>query len=290
MIMIITAIHVFFLSWPYLWADPRRFLAYLDGFLSQGDRIGSQVFKFKPLLLTVLTLPEAFLFFLFFGLGISIFWLFRKKHPMIRLLLLWFVIPIFRICMPGAVNFDGIRHFLEFLPAAGVIAAFGIVTIINLIKWPKNWMVNAIVIFLILGSVFNLVEIEVRYHPYENLYYNSLIGNRTNVANVLGEDEASEYWAISYRTGMAWMDVNAVPDSYLYTPIAGWLVDITQRTWLRSDIKPINRDQLDEIWRANLPVYVMFINMCKKDFLPVYEINLLSTTLMQIYRIDPGKI
>jgi hypothetical protein len=160
-------------------------------------------------------------------------------------------------------------------------------------------MRKAIVTFLILGSVINLIEIEVRYRPYEFLYYNSLIGSRTNVVNVLGTDDVSDYWAISYRKGMAWMNANALPDSYLYTPVAGHLVDITQRIWLRSDIKPINRDQLEEIRRTNVPIYVMFINrpafyddvaiMCADNLLPVYEINLLGTPLMQIYRIEQAK-
>jgi hypothetical protein len=298
-IMIIAAIHVFLLSWPHLWADPRRFFSYLDGFLSQGDRTGSQFFHFKPLLIAILTLPEAFLFFLLIGLGISIFWIFRKRNPMIRLALFWFLIPIFRICMPGAVNFDGIRHFLEFLPAAGVIAAFGIITLINLIKWPGRWMRKAIVTFLILCSVLNLIEMEVRYHPYEYLYYNSLAGSRTNVAHILGKDDVSDYWAISYRQGLKWLNANAVPNAYLYTPVAGHLVDITQRIWLRSDITPVNRVQLDEIHRTNSPIYVMFINrpaffddiasMCEENLSPVYELNLLDTTLMQVYRIDQGK-
>ncbi len=299
-IMIVAAFHVFFLAWPILWADPRRFIQYLDGFLRQGERGGSRFFHFKPLLITTLSMPEVFLFFLLIGLGISFFWIFRKKNPMIRLSLVWFLIPIFRISMPGAVNFDGIRHFLEFLPAAGIIAAFGIVTVINMIQWPATWMRKAIIAFLVLCSVFNLSEIEVRYHPYEFLYYNSLAGSRTKVENILGKDEVSDYWAISYRKSLEWMNTNALPNAYLYTPVAGHLVDITQRIWLRSDIKPIDRIQLDEIHLANVPIYVMFINrpaffddiaiMCEENYSPIYEINLLGTTLTKVYRIDQGRI
>jgi hypothetical protein len=298
-IMMIAALHVFFLSWPFLWADPRRrFLAYLNGFLSQGERTGSQFFHFKPLLIVTLTLPELFLFFLLIGLVISIIWIFRKKNPVLRLLLLWFLVPIFRIIMPGAVNFDGIRHFLEFLPAASVIAAFGIVTVIDLIQWPRKWIRTSIVVLLILCSLINFIEIEVRYHPYEYLYYNSLAGSRTKVENTLGKDDVSDYWAISYRKSLAWLNANAAPNAYLYTPVAGHLVDLTQRIWLRADIKPINRVQLDEIHRSNVPIYVMFVNrpvffddiavMCEESLKPVYEINLLGTKLVQVYRFDQG--
>jgi hypothetical protein len=72
--------------------------------------------------------------------------------------------------------------------------------------------------------------------------------------------------------------------------------DITKRIWLRSDIKPIDRVQLDEIHLTNVPIYVMFINrpaffddiaiLCEENYLPVYEINLLGTTLTKVYRID----
>ena len=296
LIMFIASLHIFFLSWPWLWSDPRRIVSYFQIFLSQGGRIGSQTFGATPILLTLTTMPEYFLVFLLIGIAFSVFWLIRKRDPLIRLLVVWMLIPIIRISLPGAVNFDGIRHFLEFLPAAAVLAAFGVVTAIKSIAWPKKWLKNGIILIVFLGSIFNIVEIEVTYHSYEFLYYNHFIGTREHASKLFGQDEISDYWAVTYRKGMTWINQNAIRDSYLYTPIAGWLVNITQRIWLRSDIQPIDRNQMEEIRKTDAHIYVMFVNrpafyddiatICFDKGEPIFEIDLKGSSLMQIYRFD----
>jgi hypothetical protein len=299
LLMIIAAIHVFFLSWPWLWTDPRRFLIYINIFSSVGYNSGSQIFNFTPLSLIFFTMPKYFLAFLLVGIGFSILWMIRKKNPMIRLLIMWMIVPVLRVSIPGAVNFDGIRHFLEFLPAAAILAAFGIVTAIQSIKWQKIWLKRGIALFLLAASIFNIVEYEITYHPYEYLYFNRLIGTRQDAAKVFGQDQISDYWAITYRKGMAWLKQNAVQDSYLYIPIAEWLANITQRVWLRTDIQTIDRNQLEKIRKTDAPIYVMFINrpafyddianICIKNGSPVYQIDLMGSSLMQIYRFDELK-
>jgi hypothetical protein len=303
LLMILAAIHVFFLSWPWLWADPRRFLTYLQIFSSQNSleagRVGSGGFSFTPLLLTLTTMPEYLLFFLIIGLCLSVLWVIRKKNPILRLLIVWMIVPIFRVSIPGTVNFDGIRHFLEFLPATAVLAAFGVITAINSIKWQKTWLRRGIILFLLVASIFNFVGYEIAYYPYEYLYYNHLIGTRQNAAKAFGRDQVSDYWAITYRKGMAWLKQNAVQDSYLYVPIAEWSANITQRVWLRADIQTIDRNQMEEIRKTDAPIYVMFINrpafyddianICIKKGTPVYQIDLLGSSLMQIYRFDEIK-
>jgi hypothetical protein len=299
LIMVIAAIHVFFLSWPWLWSDPRRFLIYMNIFSSVGYKSGAQVFSFTPLSLTLATMPEYLLVFLLVGIGFSIVWLIRKKNPLIRLLIVWMIVPIIRVSLPGSLNFDGIRHFLEFLPAAAMLAAFGIISAIQSIKWQKIWLKRSVILFLVFVSIFNIAEYEIAYHPYEYLYYNHLIGTRQDVAKVFGEDQISDYWAISYRKGMAWLKQNAVQGSYLYVPIAEWLVNITQRVWLRPDIQAIDRNQMEEIRKTNAPIYVMFINrpvfyddivnICIEKGSPIYEIEFMGSSLMQIYRFDELK-
>jgi hypothetical protein len=296
LIMIISAILVFFLSWPWLWADPKRFFTYFNLFLSQGQRIGAPEFSTAPLLLTLYTMPEFFLVFLILGIGLSIWWMIKEKKPIIRLLAIWLIIPIFRISIPGAVNFDGIRHFLEFLPAAAMLAAFGVVTEIQSFKWREKWLKTLVIIVLVVISILNIVEFELAYHPYEYLYYNHLIGSGEQIPKVFGDDQFTDYWGITYRKGMAWLKNYADPNSYVYVPVADHLTKLTQKIWLRPDIQLIDRHEIDEIRKTDAQIYVMFINrtffyddiakLCINNGKPIFEINLKGISLMQIYRFD----
>ena len=60
------------------------------------------------------------LLFLGIGLAVVVLRAVRRSEGVWRLLLVWMLIPILRLSIPSGLNFDGIRHFLEFLPAAAL--------------------------------------------------------------------------------------------------------------------------------------------------------------------------
>jgi hypothetical protein len=296
-IMIVMAFHVFLLTWPYLWSDPNRIIIYFRTYITQGDRvIQAYSWNFKPLLMVLTMSPEIFVIFFLAGIGFAIWRLVKDRDPLLRLFLVWCFVPLIRICLPGMVNFDGIRHFLEFLPAACFLAAYAIRSLATLLSKKKAWMKLATGSIVGVLFVTNILLIFIRYHPYEYLYYNSFIGARKNAGKIFSQDELSDYWAITYRKGLAWLDENVEQHSYLNVPLAARIVEITKRIWLRQDIVTIDANGLKSLEKSDADIYVMFVTRpvfyddiakyCVDNLTPVYEIDLLSTPLLVLYHWD----
>ena len=80
----------------------------------------------RPLLEVLATTPPVILGFAAVGLA-SFRWLVRRgERGLAWLLLAWLGVPLVRICLPGAGNYGGVRHFLEFWPALAAFAALGL--------------------------------------------------------------------------------------------------------------------------------------------------------------------
>lgn len=254
-----SATAVYILSWPYLYGHPERILSYFKTMLNQGDRIVDYVWSGEPLAHVIATTPEIMLLFVTAGL---FYFLLKNQERILwrRLLLVWFIFPIFRISIPGQVNFDGIRHYYEFLPAAAIIAGYGVQKSID---WMKTKRINlykvvtvCISIFLVSTAVINFKI----YFPYSYIYYNRIVGGLSGAGRFFSKNDTTDYWGVSYREGLRWIEKNAEENSYLYVPVAGWLVEIPSRIWLRPDIKFISEAESDSVFLQTNRVYIMFIN------------------------------
>jgi hypothetical protein len=292
LLMLMSFLITYYFSWPYIWKEPLRAISYFKYMLSQGGR-GFSGTPGEALLQTITTLPEMMLIFLVIGIVFSMLNLRKESSDWNRLLLVWLMIPLIRSNLPGIANFDGIRHFLEFLPPAAMLAGWGLVKSIEylskIIPVKKSIIVGILISFLLL----NIAEINIRYNPFQHLYYNRLIGGLQGAQQVFGPNEATDYWGVSYRKGIEWINENAPEGAGLYTAVAPHLVDITAELWLRPDINVIEessyhseKDQVSEL-------YVMFITRpvfydeiakyCVQNLDPVYTIEVDGVDVMEIY-------
>jgi hypothetical protein len=295
-LMITSGLFVHIISWPYLYADPLRLQNYYRYIFSQGERQGTSQWNWGPLIQTLTTMPEVMLALLIFGLLLAIKHNIRlSEFSIIRLLVVWTALPIVRTSLPGMVNFDGIRHFEEFLPAACLLAAYGGTSIV---EWAsktqpkKRWAWSA-GLFLLVG--LNIASIATRYSPYEYLYYNSLVGGISGANREHKFPEATDYWGSSYRKGMRWLNANAEPNAVLNTSIADWIVRLPAPIWLRKDISVIPAEAVSESLKTGKTVYIMFITRvgwydyiargCEERLIPVHEISVNGVSILKIYRL-----
>nr|MBC8512674.1 glycosyltransferase family 39 protein [Dehalococcoidia bacterium] len=295
-LMLGTGVAVHLGTWPYLYTDPFRGLkAYYTFVISQVGRQGRATWNWDPLIQTVTTMPEVVLALLLVGLGFAI-WRSRTKSPILRLLVVWFALPLFRISLPGMFSFDGIRHFEEFVPAASLLAGYGGASLAGLIAKGKPMKKRLFLAGLLLLIACNIGSIVLRYHPYEHLYYNSLVGGLSGAHYKYGLSGATDYWASSYRQGMRWLNVHAPLGSALYVPTADWVVRLTAPIWLRQDIDVISEISIESMRLAGHPVYVMFITginwsqlatYCSQQLRPVHQIIVDGTPILEIYRLNP---
>jgi 4-amino-4-deoxy-L-arabinose transferase-like glycosyltransferase len=259
-IMVLVSVGVYILSWPFLYANPFLGLKQYWGPIFHVATGGGNHWQIGPLLQTVTTMPEIMLIFLGIGLVFVIGRLFRENKTFWRLMLVWLIFPILRVSIPGAENFDGIRHFLEFVPAAALVAGFGLERSIHWVagkQWMPQWSAKLIALTLILANLFQIYFV---FYPYLHLYYNQFTGGLSGAKDQFLGREATDYWAGSYRPGMEWLNENAPPNSKLVVLVANWVAYIEAPVLLRSDIQIVNSmPDGPEMQASPEPYYIMFI-------------------------------
>jgi len=296
-LMIASSLLIHIIAWPYLYSNPLRLWNYYSYILSQGERQGASLWNWEPLIQTLTTMPEIILALLIIGIVIAVKESSSTKLPILRLLVVWAALPIVRTSLPGMVNFDGIRHFEEFLPAVCLLAAYGGASIV---EWAskrqpkKSWVWTAGLVSLV---VVNIASIATRYSPYEYLYYNSLVGGLSGANREYAFAEATDYWGASYRSGIKWLNDNAERNAVLYTPIAEWIVRIPAPIWLRKDISVIPAETIGDSLAIGRTAYIMFITRtswyniiatdCVQRLSPVHEIVVDGVSILKIYRLIP---
>lgn len=295
-VMGLSGLMFYFITWPYLYADPKRVKMYWDFILDRGVREGHTAWNWRSPLQVVTTMPEWMLVLLVIGVVLVAIRAFREKHYLWRLLLVWLTLPIFRISLPGMVDFDGIRHFMEFLPAAALIAGYGAAALPEILAKGRAGLKVCLKAVMVLVLVWNVTAIQQVYSQYEYLYYNRLVGGLTGAQEIFGKSEATDYWASTYRKGMAWLNANAEQDAGLYVPVADWLVQITGPLYLRPDIRVLNGEDPGSLSGVEGPIYVMFVTRTgfydeiAKDLSandePEYQIVVDGVSILQIHKIQ----
>lgn len=260
LIMVVVSVSVYILSWPFLYANPYLGLKTYWGAVLHVGTGGGNHWQIGPLLQTVTTTPEVMHIFLVIGLLFVISRLSSNNTPFWRLIILWLTFPILRLSIPTGTNFDGIRHFLEFAPAAALIAGFGLEQSIQWVagkKWLPQWTARLIALTLI---SINLLQIYFLFYPYLHLYYNQFTGGLSGARERFLGREATDYWAGSYRPGMEWLNENAPPNSKLVVLVAGWVAEIEAPVLLRPDIQIVqSMPDGPEMQASKEPYYIMFI-------------------------------
>jgi hypothetical protein len=259
----IAGIALLIASWPWLWDAPfERLLLNVRYTLARGR--GFNAANVAPwYLMVLLTTPIAVLILA----GASVPGLIRRaraREPLALFLLSWIAVVAVRLSIPGAVNFDGVRHFLELFPPLAALAGIGAVEWAQRLQAPRA-VRTAILAVPIACTAWSLIAV----HPFETVYWNALIGGYSG-ARALRIPQSSDYWVASYRHGMRWMNGHAERNAMLIVPIAGHTVTMAAPVRLRRDIRVVvpRRISAEDAMRwpavaAELaktrPVYLMFV-------------------------------
>jgi hypothetical protein len=153
-----------------------------------------------------MTTPLAYMVFFLPGAGLTLASLFtgRIKAPVIKwrnrlLVLVWFFFPPAYLIATRAVLYDGWRHIFFVYPALLVLGLAGLVWLFRTLRCgvAGRWSALAVpavalAVALNLGSA---VLFMIRSHPYQNLYFNALVGG---VKGAEGKFDL-DYWGLAYR-------------------------------------------------------------------------------------------
>lgn len=297
--------------WPYLWADPIGGLGRQLGFVLSRKGSTDALSVAPPFEALLLTTPPLFLLAAAAGMGLSLAHIFRPSRWTRPLIFLWawvFAVAS-RFLFPSAVNYDGVRHFLEIFPPLAVFAGFFVarllVRITAELSSPRRAQIQAVLVLLVLLPGAWQV---LRTHPFQLAYWNSWVGGYAG-AYAAGKPQASDYWGLSYRDGLRWLNEFAEPDAYLAVPVVEHAVRLVAPERLRADLTllplttpyapKIPPERLAKTYElaAQAPVYVMFVERrdwmnvlmadCLRRLEPMVEWQLEGAPILSIYRLTP---
>ncbi len=308
--------------WPYLWADPLARLAENLRFvvLRKGT---TRPESFAPVLQAILlTTPPAFLALFAIGLVPAVKLALRRckdaagapsGQRAALLLLVWIAAVLARYLVPQAVNYDGVRHFLELFPAMAAVAGLGVGWLARRLaavvrrtspSIPARRLRAAFLILMLAPGLWALL----RTHPFQIAYWNVFAGGYAG-ARAADLPQACDYWGTSYRLGLRWLNENAPQDALVAVPVIEHAVRLVAPERLRDDLKllPITIPYAPEIPPERLertrqaarsrPLYVMFVERrdwmnelmrdCLERLEPEVEWQLEGEPVLAIYRYRP---
>jgi len=201
-----TAAIVTYLTWPYLWGSPWE--RYMESFRVMREFDFEFPVLFRGSLYPADELPGYFVPSLFavqltepvlpLALAGAVLALRRADHsprwnPSKLFTALWLILPLSLASFSSAARYDNGRQFLFILPPLFLFAGLSVE---ELRRRLGTELGRAILAAAILAPGIFAIS---RLHPFEYVYYNSLVGG------VRGANRAFEldYWATSYREGIS---------------------------------------------------------------------------------------
>jgi hypothetical protein len=201
------------LFWPVLWLDPlHHFIkgwkemsnfTFATTTLFEGKYIyNNQLPWYYDSLWMLITIPLQYICFFFLGICFIIIKpssfkkdrFFELESEIASLLV--FFIPLITIILFHSTEYDGWRHvFFLFAPLC-IIAVRGLYeTRTWLVKYAKQSWINLSVLALTLPVAYGMVKM----HPYQNMYFNRIVGPDVQSAKFKYE---MDYWGLAFREAM----------------------------------------------------------------------------------------
>lgn len=286
---------IFVGSWPFLWSDPvnnfLKIFLYYKGIGTGAANFPGYVFRgfdLYPIFWIITTTPPLVLLLSALGIaGTVLSW--KKSDKTIFLWLLWFLLPIIRVTLPGSTIYGGVRQIFEYIPAMALLAGYGAKIIYDSVSKKYNKFLVFVLILFFVPHIIVLIKL----HPNENVYFNRIIGGLPgavvkNVPN-WGNSYGNAYWQ-----AVKWMNLNSEKDSELAL-VQGTGLNIPS-IQLRQDIKFSNGywtasyrggEYLMELtFNSGINPYPHAWEYVNKVLEPVYEVKADGVPIAKVWKND----
>jgi len=211
------------LFWPVLWRHPlENFVAafnemrkyHWDGFvLFNGKKINALnlPWEYLPVWISITT---PVLYLCLFITGVALFLkqvlsgfknnfqkIFSYEIEWLNLFII--IVPVTAVIVLNSVVYDGWRHLYLIYPSIIFFSIYALKYLFQIFKNAKYFF--PISIFITAISCLTTIYEIIRLHPYENIYFNCLVGNSYQNAK---ERFELDYWGLSYFEGLKYIVEN----------------------------------------------------------------------------------
>jgi len=283
----------FLLSWPLLWIDPKYIMKYLDFHLHHFNipvyylgEVHQRAPWHYPFIMLSVTTPVSVLLAAILGAFYPLKNIFRHKICTDRdkisiSLLIWLLSTLLRVS--ASYGYDGVRLFLDALPALSSLAAIGASelnsSLSSFLRVSKRTIFYLLFILLIASEIYACAIT----HPYETSCYNELV---IAVGGVKLFEKT--YWGEVYKEVVEWLE-NKAPGARVVVPIAPHLAQYYAKTLkIMSNIPDI---------LAEKPAYLAFqaregfyfdhlIIFCLNNLKPIHTIQVNGITIAYIFNLE----
>jgi 4-amino-4-deoxy-L-arabinose transferase-like glycosyltransferase len=292
---------LYFALSPQLWIDPVDHVARMyRHILESGNRVTSNALlvdgaassggvSFECASLVLWTTPPLVLVLALVGLFTR-----RLSVRDRAFLLIGVAVPVGRNLLPGSVNFDGVRHYLEFMPCLALLAGAGADAVVRALARPLATAHARAAALVRAGALALLVApgavAVARTHPNGIAYFNAFVGGLPG-AQARGVPDSTDYWGNSYWQAYDWLDDHAEPGAVVHVPLFPTIVRPVAHYRLRPDLK------LARLGRnaPQSPLYVMYVTRrswydrtlreLDATAAPVHQIEVDGAPILRIVRI-----
>jgi hypothetical protein len=213
-----------YLTWPFLWRDPvGRFLEsiqVMSRFVEPELLVqGSTFLWFHLVRLMAIQLTEPVLLIFFAGLILALSRLKDRKYLEPFLLwAIWFLVPVVWMVISGSTLYDNFRQLFFLTPPIFIVGGLALEWLFT--RFDRNWLNGIVIAMLALPGIYACAQL----HPYEYIYYNSLVGG---VKGAFRNYEL-DYWATSYKEAAEYLNevapgnakIGVVGSDLIFTPYA----------------------------------------------------------------------
>ena len=234
---LICAIITSLLTWPYLWPNPidhwMDSLVLMVNFPWPGRFLFNGQFyepenlpiSYLPIMLNI-QLTESLLILIYSGLVLLFFYILREriKLDLFLVLVVGAILPLTGLIVFRATMYDNFRQILFLLPPLILLGGLTLDLIFSALKPAGLRLV--LLIALALPGINAMIQL----HPYQYVYYNSLVGG---IGGAFRKFEL-DYWCTSYREAALWLNKNAPTNAKIGGDGPTYLFSI----YLRSDLRP----------------------------------------------------
>jgi len=290
------------LFWPILWKNPVyhfinafKLMSHYDypyTVLYLGDYVKAMnlPWHYIPVWI-IITTPVFYTFCFFISCFVSIKPLLRnpiqfylsKKNDFI--FILWFFLPLVVVIGIRSVLYDDWRQMFFIYPAFLMLSLVGLTSLFEFIKLKFQGLnykiINVTLIFIIIFNLVNTAQFMIRYHPYQNVYFNKLTGR--DMKEIKNNFEL-DYWGLSYRKALEFILKND-KSKIIKVFVANWPGKANAHTLTSNDI-----NRLVYVENPNEAKYFLSNYKWHEEEYPLkeeyYSIKIDGAKIMVVYKVD----